>query len=302
MNQVLAATRNGCFLLTEESEPIQELTGQPVTVIESSSSGSCFAAVDGSHVYHRDNTGTWSKVADLEFNIEAIANLGDRLIVAVQGPKLVEISRNGKTKDLTDFGSVPGRKDWFAQGPPIHIRSLASAIDGSSILAAVHVGGIPRSLNGGRSWNSTLPISCDVHEVRPHPTDSNKYAAASAVGLCVSTDGGESWEVVRDDLTNPHSLSVAVMSESILVSVQEGPFSTEASIYRGKFGSGHLSLVENGLPNPIIGKVDTCQLTAGKGRAALVDGTGAVWQSEEDGKDWRKIASDLVDVFGLAIT
>ena len=62
--------------------------------------------------------------------------------------------------------------------------------DGSVLLANVHVGGIPRSTDGGVTWQPTIDVDSDVHEVRAHPHRSGVVMAAAAIGLCASRDGG----------------------------------------------------------------------------------------------------------------
>ena len=58
--------------------------------------------------------------------------------------------------DLGHFGHRAIQIAWFAV---------------ALVLAAVHVGGIPRSTDGGETWAPTVPIEYDVHEVRIAPAD-----------------------------------------------------------------------------------------------------------------------------------
>jgi len=67
------------------------------------------------------------------------------------------------------------------------------------LLANVHVGGIPRSVDGGVTWQPTIDIDSDVHEVRAHPKRRGTVVAAAAVGLCTSSDGGATWTVEQAD-------------------------------------------------------------------------------------------------------
>jgi hypothetical protein len=76
-------------------------------------------------------------------------------------------SPSNEVEHLTGFDHVPGRSEWIAHGPPLHVRSVTATANGGAILAAVHVGGIPRSTDGGVNWAPTIPIEFDVHEVPP---------------------------------------------------------------------------------------------------------------------------------------
>ncbi len=94
---------------------------------------------------------------------------------------MVRIPPNGKPERLKGFDNVPGRGKWFGNGPPLGVRSLTATADGAALLAAVHVGGIPRSSDRGDTWTSTVPVMFDVHEVAAHPSMPNIVAAAAAV-------------------------------------------------------------------------------------------------------------------------
>ena len=72
-----------------------------------------------------------------------------------------------------------GRDTWYAGsaivngqrvGPPLGIRSVTATPDGV-LLVNVHVGGIVRSSDGGITWQPTIDIDTDVHQVCAHPTD-----------------------------------------------------------------------------------------------------------------------------------
>src|SRR4029434_8936662 len=108
---------------------------------------------------------------------------------------------------LDSFDAVDGRDTWYAGsavingervGPPLGIRSITATADGSVLLANVHVGGIPRSTDGGTTWQSTIDVDSDVHEVRAHPHRPDVVMAAAAIGLCTSRDGGATWDIEQE--------------------------------------------------------------------------------------------------------
>src|SRR5207253_56865 len=129
---------------------------------------------------------------------------------------LLRIQPGGEVEHLSSFDDVPGRHEWFAGGPPLGVRSLTATADSSAILAGVHVGGIPRSTDGGETWTPTVPVIYDVHEVRAHQSLPDVIAAAAAVGLCMSYDGGQNWEVMATGLSQPYSLAVAMLEDQAL--------------------------------------------------------------------------------------
>ena len=155
---------------------------------------------------------------------------------------MLRLGQGGNVLDPIDgFDNIAGRETWFAGsaivngqrlGPPLGIRSVAANSNGSILFANVHVGGIPRSIDGGRTWQPTIDINSDVHEVRAHPTNPDIVVAASAVGLCISHDAGATWSIERDGLHASHCSAVAFSGDDIFVSASTDPFAAQGKIYR----------------------------------------------------------------------
>jgi hypothetical protein len=178
---------------------------------------------------------------------------------------------------------------------------MSATADGATILAAVHVGGIPRSTDGGDTWSPTIPIEFDVHEVRTHPSLPNVVAAAAAVGLCMSHDGGASWQVLSDGLEITNSLAVAVLKNEVLFSIQDGPFAKRSQVWRSPINGGRLEQVRDGLPTWLDGKVDTAHIATNGERAAILDHGGNLYLSEHDSRNWNRIATGLPYVYELLL-
>jgi hypothetical protein len=147
----------------------------------------------------------------------------------------------GVLDPIDGFDNVAGRDAWFAGsaivngqrlGPPLGIRSVAANSNGTILFANVHVGGIPRSMDGGRTWQPTIDINSDVHEVRAHQADPDIVVAASAIGLCISRDAGATWTIERDGLHAPYCSAVAFSGDDILVSASTDHFAAQGRIYR----------------------------------------------------------------------
>jgi photosystem II stability/assembly factor-like uncharacterized protein len=174
-------------------------------------------------------------------------------------------------------------------GPPLGIRSIATSADGSVLFANVHVGGIPRSTDGGRTWQPTIEVDSDVHEVRAHGADPSLVVAASAMGLCISRDAGATWTVEREGLHAPYCSAVAFSGDDILVAASTDHFAAEGRIYRRPVGAdGAITAVADGLP-ALHGIADTgCIATKGS-TIAVVDGRGALYVSNEFGRAWSRI-------------
>ena len=178
---------------------------------------------------------------------------------------------------------------------------MAATRDEQTLLAAVHVGGMPRSQDGGKTWTPTIPVMFDVHEVCAHPSRPNLVAAAAAVGLCLSKDGGEHWRVMADGLEITNSLAVAALETAILFSIQDGPFAERSQIWRWNLDSELLEQVRDGLPDWLEGKVDTAHIATSEGRAAICDRGGNLWVSTTQTYGWKRIADGVEDASGILI-
>ncbi len=230
--------------------------------------------------------------------------VGDAIYVGTDDARMLRLSDGGDgVEALEGFDKVPGRESWFAgsaivngvrMGPPLGVRSVAANADGSVLFANVHVGGIPRSMDGGRTWEPTIEINADVHEVRGHPEHPKIVAAASAVGLCLSRDGGATWTVESEGLHAPHCSAVAFSGDEVLVSASTDPFVKEGRVYRRPIGAeGKISVIEDGLPAWTEGKVDTGCIATNGAMVAMVDMGGNLYVSTNFGRGWSRIGGGL---------
>jgi photosystem II stability/assembly factor-like uncharacterized protein len=216
---------------------------------------------------------------------------------------MLRLSHGGGVLDtIGGFDHVAGRDAWFAGsaivngqrlGPPLGIRSVAANSSGSILFANVHVGGIPRSMDGGRTWQPTIDINSDVHEVRAHQADPDIVVAASAIGLCISHDAGATWIIERDGLHAPYCSAVAFSGDDILVSASTDHFATQGRIYRRPVGPGGDIVAVNGLPTWINGIADTGCIATNGSTIVVVDRGGTLYLSTDFGLAWSRINSEL---------
>jgi hypothetical protein len=166
---------------------------------------------------------------------------------------------------------------------------------GEAVYVNVHVGGILRSLDGGRSWTPTIDIDADVHQVA---TAEGLVLAACAGGLATSTDRGGTWTLRRDGLEAPYSRAVAVCGDSVLVSASNGPRGSRSAVYRSGLGDGGFERCTGGLPESFDDNIDTYCLDALPNGSFAAFGTsdGRVFASEVEGSTWGELASGLPPV------
>jgi hypothetical protein len=301
MALVLVATGAGCRVFSTDGDETVELPGQCMWAIARDLGGSCLAIVDGQEIWRRSAAAEWLLVATAESTLTSIAAVNGKIFAGLtEEAAIVSINPSNEVERLQSFDNVPGRSEWFGNGPPLHVRAITATADAGTIMAAVHVGGIPRSTDGGKTWAPTIPVAFDVHEVRTHPS-LPIVAAAAAVGLCVSNDDGRNWRVIAEGLELTNSLAVAVLPDHVLFSIQDGPFADRSQIWRWQINGNRIEQVREGLPQWLKGKVDTAHIAAGKGQAAVVDGGGDLWLSRAGSTGWDRIATDLQYAFGVQI-
>ena len=163
------------------------------------------------------------------------------------------------------------------------------------LLANVHVGGIPRSVDGGVTWQPTIDIDSDVHEVRAHPNRPGVVVAAAAAGLCTSSDGGATWAVEQAGLHASHCYAVAFAGDDVLVSAAADPFAPKSAIYRPRRMDEHgpLVMVAGGLPAWLDGIVDTGCIATHGSAVAVADMGGNLYVSADTGRTWSRQADGI---------
>jgi hypothetical protein len=160
--------------------------------------------------------------------------------------------------------------------------------------ATEHVGGIPQPTDGGATWQPTIDINSDVHEVRAHPTRPGVVMAAAAIGLCTSRDSGLTWDTVQEGLHAPHCSAVAFAGDDVVVSASVDPFAEQSAVYRRRVdGHGPLVAIAGGLPAWIDGIVDTGCITTHGSSVAFADRKGHVYVSADTGHSWSRHADGL---------
>ncbi len=298
---VLVTTTDGYHVFTSGGEHVVALGGHHMRGLTAGPAGTWIAIVDRREVWQHDAAGEWHPLASADVNLACLVTAGDVVYAGSADARVLRLD-GGDLVPLPGFDRAPGRDEWHGVGSATHVRSLTATAEDGAILANVHVGGILRTTDGGESWKPTIAVDDDAHEVRAHPSDPDVVAAAAAVGLFVSSDAGESWQLIDTLLTDnsTYSRAVAFFGDDVLCSVSDGPFTTRGAIYRLAAGARVPERVRDGLPEWLDGNVDThCLAVSSKG-AALADERGHVWISTVGIRDWNRVAA-LEHVTAVAI-
>jgi len=307
---ILAATWDGGLFSVTGKIVRQELADQSVRSLVADKRGGVFAIVGGHSLCRRSSDGKWTEITKSESALSCCVPIGNVVFAGTDDARILRIAPDGAQQWLTGFDSVAGRDKWYAgsaivdgkrMGPPLGIRSMAATCDGV-LLANVHVGGIPRSTDSGLTWRPTIDINSDVHEVCAHPTRPEIVIAAAAVGLCVSRDAGTTWTIEQQGLHALHCSAVAFGRNDIFVSASTDPFAAQGAVYRRPIdGNGPLQLLGGGMPEWIDGKADTDCIATRDSMAAVIDRSGRLYVSHDDGASWSSPLDRLPVPSGLHI-
>ncbi len=304
---VLVSTwEDGVFALAGD-ERVHELAGEVVTALAPDGQGGALAIIAGRELRRRAAGGGWSTLATAASGLACCVAAGAEIYVGTDDARVLRLGstgegchdeESGSLGALGSFDTVEGRERWYGGqalvdgrwvGPPLGVRSITVTADGAALLANIHVGGIPRSVDGGKTWRATIDLDSDVHEVRAHPERRDVVMAAAAAGLCISRDGGFTWVIERGGLpeAHQHGSALAFAGDDVLFAASESPFAKTGALYRRRLdGDGPLSLVGGGLPEVLDGLVDTRCIASRGQSVAFASAGGNVYRSEDAGQSW----------------
>lgn len=296
---VRVGTADGLFTFNGSTE--REVEGHSVTALAHG-----WAIFDGETVVYETRDG-WRQAMSVRSPERSLAVHGALLArsddaIVGWGSSLTRVPKKGRFEPIAGFEAVPGRDDWHAVGSrQPYVRSLTATAAGV-LLANVHVGGIPRSIDDGATWRPTIDVDADVHQVCAHPQRPELVVAAAAVGLCRSDDAGETWTVLTDGLHASYCRAVAASGDVMFVSASTGPFADQAALYRRAIdGDGPLERCTSGLPEWQHHNIDTACLDTDGTRVAFGGADGVVYGSEDAGRTWHVLADGLPPVSAVTV-
>ena len=299
---LLIGTGAGVFELTDDGTRGDPAFGARKVTALAAADGVAFAVADRRSIVRREANGTWADVARSdELEIACVLPAQEGLFAGTDEAHLLRSDADHHVLEpVASFDAVDGRDAWYTpwDGPPA-VRSMAADL-ANRIHANVHVGGIPRSLDGGNSWEPTIDIDADVHQVVAHPSEPDVVLAAGAVGLAVSQDGGASWRIEQRGLHATYARAVAVAGDTILLSVSNGPRGGRAALYRTTYERDlNLEKCTDGLPEWFDGNIDSGWLVARDSVVAFGTGDGVIFLSDDEGERWTRAAEDVPSIRSL---
>jgi hypothetical protein len=297
--RILIGTAEGLFEFGgRDPSRLEPLAGVAITALAAGGEGD-WALVEGRTLWRSSPGGPWRPVAAIDGpRGTCLARTPAGLLVGTAGAHLLRLEAD-RLVVVQAFEHVDGRRDWRTPwGDPPDTRSIAAAPDGA-LFVNVHVGGIARSTDGGRSWRPTVDPVRDVHQVVTH---GGHVLAASAAGLGLSTDGGDTWRFETAGLHGAYLRAVAVAGDVALVTASTGHRSTRAAVYRRPLDAGaRFERCQAGLPRWFGENIDTGCLAASADDAAFGTGDGEPYRSSDAGARWERVAKALPPVTAVVV-
>jgi photosystem II stability/assembly factor-like uncharacterized protein len=150
----------------------------------------------------------------------------------------------GKTWQLLpELRRLPSEPRWSFPPRPWthHVSTIAlHPTDPDSLLVGIELGGVMRSLDGGRTWIDHNPQAhSDAHQLLTHPLAPERVYEAAGQGIAVSPDRGQSWRRLDDGLDRHYAWATAADPadpDLWYVSVSRSPYAAHG---RGD-GQSHL--------------------------------------------------------------
>jgi len=297
MARILVAAQDGLHPLDERGhEGAVQLEGRPVTAVVRDGS-QLWAIVDRTEIWHAPD-GTWRRVATLQGHAATCIAMTEAIHVGTSEARLFRLTGDA-LEPVEAFDAAEGRDTWYTPwGGPPDTRSFSEW--GPDVYVGVHVGGIMHTGDRGATWNPTIDIDADVHQVA---TAEGSVLAACARGLATSADGGATWSFRSDGLQAPYSRAVVVCGDQVLLSASDGPRGGRAGVYRAGLAGGGFVRCRTGLPEWFEDNIDTYRLDAlnDGSYAAFATDDGRVYGSDDGGVSWLELTTSLPLVAGLLI-
>ncbi len=193
-------------------------------------------------------------------------------------------------------------------GGPAAVRTLAAGRDADYLYLDIHVGGILRTRDGGRTWVSVdRGLEEDVHDMATHPLAPARVYAATADGFYLSEDEGDTWQRRNQGLENRYCRGIAVHPrEPNALLISGSPFPPPAwrrhgpqfGLFRSDDAGRSWRRIREGLPDPSPAVIDTRCIAFSRGRpdCALLGAGSALYASDDAGRTWQCVADGLPEV------
>jgi photosystem II stability/assembly factor-like uncharacterized protein len=326
-NEILVATIDGITYLNRSGpgasweKSRRSLEGKHVSaLLIEPKSGAIFAGTHDAGLYvSKDGGRNWDRkdrgIQSSEiFSLGSVESGGRTKVYAGTEPAHLYVSSDmGDTwEELPTLRSVPSVKDWTFPGEPhlAHVKHINfDPRSADTIIASIEVGGALKSTDAGKTWQEMHGFYEDVHRVMIPPKAPDRMYITGGDGVFFSADAGAKWEHLTDRtarisypdglVIHPDNPDLMYMSGAICSPGDwRKTHDADSRIARSTDGGRTWDYLEGGLPAHIVGNIEALSMNPYPGGYALAAGTtdGDVFYSDDEGRSWATIASNLPPV------
>jgi hypothetical protein len=297
--------------LTLERGPVMSLAVDPLRperVYASARQNGLWRSLDAGASWERVGEGITQPLVTVAAVSRAERNRDWGVVYA--GTRMSAVFRSedgGRTfRELETFQDLPSKADWsFPPEPDTHhVHSLLTDPARSGVvLAGIELGGVVRSVDGGRTWEDRRPgADLDPHTLVAHPRAPGRMYIGGGAGYSESFDGGASWRRFVDGLRHCYFFDLVVDPgdpQTMVMTAADDPFTghgvpgfggTWSTLYRREAG-GPWSEVTEGLPEragTAMGHLAACEAEPGTFHYLTVP--GQLYRSTNRGRGWERQA------------
>jgi photosystem II stability/assembly factor-like uncharacterized protein len=238
--------------------------------------------------------------------VMAVSVSSDGIVYAGTEPSSLYRSADGgdSWEDLARLRELPSAPTWSFPPRPWthHVRWVAPfAHDDGRLLVGIELGGVMRTLDGGRTWEDRHPDTViDPHVLAVHQRSSDRTYAVGGDGVAHSHDGGDTWTRHVEGMDRWYTWGLAVDPadpELWYVSAAPGPEQAHgrtgdagARLYRTR-GSGWESLHLGA--RDLLDTMPYALLAPAPDALIVLLDDGTVHGSDDAGTTWQRIVSGL---------
>ena len=214
--------------------------------------------------------------------------------------------------EISSLRQSPSVAEWTFPAPPhtAHVKFIAvDPGDSATVYAAIEVGGLLKSRDGGSTWEEQHGFYEDVHRIVICPSDSEKLYISTGAGVYHSIDGGMNWTQLTTHAMRigyPDALIVVPTRENLMfvAGARNTPgawrktHTADSRIGRSRDGGKNWELLYNGLPDHMRGNVEAISIMSWDDSFELFAGTtdGDIFYSDDEGDHWSTIMTELPPV------
>ncbi|MPZ13699.1 MAG: hypothetical protein GEU73_04635 [Chloroflexi bacterium] len=322
---LIAASELGLYVLRSRDggmswdEPEEAIPDVELSEVKGAHDGTIYVGTRGrGMLLSGDGLRSWQQIETPPpmQKVRAISVTPDRFLAGTEaGPSPVGVYEwweKRSWRQLGDLADCSAAREWRypRSDVGVHVRHLSQDPHvPDHIYAAVQVGGVAISPDGGNGWYDRRNLDLDVHMIEPDPKRPGVvYAGTGGGGLYRSTDYGDSWEFISEGCGTfvvQFAIDPRDSDRLYLGTGRAGANGGRGEVWRSEDGGSRWQKLRGGLPEELGCRIGSMYIDAQSPDDVFFScdlprkgPDSGVYHSPDRGVTWRAI-SDLPQVVAL---